>query len=395
MKILFAADVPPDPDSGAAGTEYQTILALRRSGHEVDTLWADDLRHRLHHGNLHYLLELPWAYQEAIAERCRRVSFDVIHVNQPYAWKAARDHRRYRRHGLFVNRSHGWEPRVTETLRPWRRKYGVSEWEGMRGVAGRPIRFVLEQLYPRWCVDASDGLIVSCSEDREYLLSRYGLDASRVACIPQAAAEVFTALPPQPMDASRRTRVLYAGQPAFVKAPQVVAQVFSGLAEQDSDLTFTWCCPEASHERFRASLRPVARTRTSFVGWMPQASLASLYDAHGIFLFPSFLEGFGKVFLEAMARGLCVVASRVGGMRDVIRDGINGCCVDPGDVVGFCRSIRHLLASDVMERMSQAAAAEARLYSWARVAGETVAFYQALQVLKRGIGPAGVRHEQE
>ena len=48
MKILVAADVPEDPNSGVAGTEYQTIQALRALGHEVDAVafapvcWCED-----------------------------------------------------------------------------------------------------------------------------------------------------------------------------------------------------------------------------------------------------------------------------------------------------------------------------------------------------------------
>lgn len=384
MKILFVADVPPDPDSGAAGTEVQTIQALRARGHEVCALWRDDLRHRIQHGNLHYLLELPWSYRDAIAARCATAAYDVVHVNQPYAWLAARDHRSRGRGGVFVNRSHGWEPRFTEVLRPWRRKYDVPEWRGLRGVAGRPIRHVLEQTYPRWCVDTSDGLIVSCSEDREYLIRRYGMEAARVACIPQAPSGAFTASSLKPMTDSRKTRVLYAGQTAFVKAPQVLADVFSALAERHPGLTFTWCCPDASRESNRALLRPAARDRTTFAGWMPQERLVPLYDEHGIFVFPSFAEGFGKVFLEAMARGLCVVASRVGGMRDILQDGLTGYCVETGDVEGFCRRILQLLESGVMDGMSRAAAEAAREYSWDRVARETAVFYQTLLDRKRG-----------
>jgi glycosyltransferase involved in cell wall biosynthesis len=233
-------------------------------------------------------------------------------------------------------------------------------------------------------VDASDGIIVSCHEDRDYILDIYGADPSRVACIPQAAAAVFTASPAPPMTAPRATRILVAGQPAFFKAPQVVARVFSALAERDPGLTFSWCCPESAHEAFRAGLGPAARARTSFVGWMSQERLLQLYDAHGIFLFPSFAEGFGKVFLEAMARGLCVVASRVGGMRDILRDGLTGHCVEPGDGGGFCRCILQLLESGAMDGMSRAAAEAARAYSWDRVARETAAFYQSLLDRKRG-----------
>ncbi len=47
MKILFAANVSPDPNSGAAGTEFQTIAGLRRLRHEVDEIWAEELGRRI------------------------------------------------------------------------------------------------------------------------------------------------------------------------------------------------------------------------------------------------------------------------------------------------------------------------------------------------------------
>jgi len=53
MRILFMADVPRDPSSGAAGTEVRTIEALRQLGHTVDEVWAPDLGRRIAHGNLH------------------------------------------------------------------------------------------------------------------------------------------------------------------------------------------------------------------------------------------------------------------------------------------------------------------------------------------------------
>jgi glycosyltransferase involved in cell wall biosynthesis len=378
MNILFAADVRPDPDSGAAGTELRTIEALRELGHDVDVLWADDLRHRIRHGNLHYLLELPWAYRDAIAARAAEKDYDVVHVNQPQAWLAARVHRRLRRPGVFVNRSHGWEPRIAEALRPWRRKYGVPEWRFPRGVAGRPVRYALHGLYPRWCAEACDGVIVSCTEDREFLLSRYGLAPERIACIPQAPAPVFTATPAPPMTRARLNRVLVAGQAAFFKAPHVVAEVFTLLAARNPDLSFTWCCPESAHAEWRTRLGPAARARTTFLGWMPQDQLVRLYDEHGLFLFPSYTEGFGKAFLEAMARGLCVVASDAAGMRDVIRQDTTGHLVEPGDVAGFAAQIEGALADPGTAAIAANAATAARAYTWRRVAQETVAFYAGL-----------------
>jgi len=381
VNILLVADLYPDPDSGAAGTEYQTLLALRSLGHNVRPIWRDELCHRISHGNLHYLLELPAAFRDAISVHCRKESYDVIHVNQPYAWLAAKEHRRSGRPGVFINRSHGWEPRIKEALRPWRKRYHAPKWIWPRGILGRPVQWGL-RCYPRWCAQASDGIIVSCTEDQNYIINTHGKPAERVACIPQAPAPLFGRTEPKPMTPNRRQRVLYAGQAVFFKAPNVLADVFSRLAEQCPALQFTWCCPDSSHDLCRQMLRERARQRTRFVGWLPQEELIDLYDEHGIFIFPSLAEGFGKVFLEAMARGLCVVASRTAGMRDVIRDGSTGMLVEPGDTSGFVDAVSGLLSSDQMDQMSAMAVADAQTYSWGRVATETAEFYRNMLDLK-------------
>jgi glycosyltransferase involved in cell wall biosynthesis len=120
-----------------------------------------------------------------------------------------------------------------------------------------------------------------------------------------------------------------------------------------------------------------ANDRTTIQHWTTQDALRDIYDQHGTFLFPSFFEGFGKAFLEAMSRGLCVVASDVGGMHDVI-DGENGIVVPPGDAVALAdAALRIIRNPDTAIAMSAAAARKAREYTWERVGLETAAFYQA------------------
>ena len=151
-----------------------------------------------------------------------------------------------------------------------------------------------------------------------------GNSQCRIAVLPQAPAEVFRSAPLAPMTPERSKRVLYVGQTAFVKAPNVVASVFSRLSQEQPQLSLTWCTDRRHHDDIRQLLSRDARQHVRLVDWMPQSDLVSLYDQHGIFLFPSFYEGFGKAFLEAMARGLCVIASSTGGMRDIIQDGKSG-----------------------------------------------------------------------
>ena len=102
----------------------------------------------------------------------------------------------------------------------------------------------------------------------------------------------------------------------------------------------------------------------------------AVFDEHGIFIFPSFFEGFGKVFLEAMARGLCVIAADNGGAHDVIRSGVNGVLVPTGsraDAVAACQSLEGSFPQAFS--MSREAAISAQSYTWERTARETIAFY--------------------
>lgn len=77
------------------------------------------------------------------------------------------------------------------------------------------------------------------------------------------------------------------------------------------------------------------------VGYRPQA--ADLMPAFDLLAVPSVAEPFGLVTLEALARGVPVVATRSGGSREIIRDGVEGVLVGPGDPEALARGIHHLL----------------------------------------------------
>src|SRR2546422_10188317 len=112
MKILFMANVSPSPNSGAAGTEFQTAKALRELGHTVDDVWTDELSHHLGHFNLYNLLELPLSYRKALRRQLQSRKYDVVHVNQPHGYLAAKALRTLDTQAIFVHRSHGLEGRV-------------------------------------------------------------------------------------------------------------------------------------------------------------------------------------------------------------------------------------------------------------------------------------------
>jgi len=74
-----------------------------------------------------------------------------------------------------------------------------------------------------------------------------------------------------------------------------------------------------------------------------QSDIPEIIASFDIAVLPSFFEGMGRVLLEAMAMERPVVASRVGGIPELVKDGINGFLTTPGDAKGLAESIKKLL----------------------------------------------------
>lgn len=387
LRILVAADVPPDPNAGASGTVFQMNAALRRLGHNVEEVWGPELGRRIRHGNLHYLLELPLTYRNALRTRLKRQAYDVVEFNQPHAYLAAAEFRRRSASGIFVNRSHGHEVRSEEALMPWRKTLGIPEKKGIRKLVSCGLRVLLDRQWVR-IAQSADAFHVSCREDAEFIHQRYGVASDRIGVVSQGIPESNCARPVGSLTATRLRRLLYVGQVAFFKAPMMLAAAVSMVLERHADVTMTWVCSRVHHDEARALLSPSIRQRVNLLDWMPQEALPSVLDEHGIFLFPSFFEGFGKAPLEAMSRGLCVVASNTGGMRDFIVDGVSGRLVPIGQPEAMANAVDSLLHDpEAASAMSIAARETAIRHSWDRCASDLTNCYRrwlAMKVVRTG-----------
>lgn len=365
MRILTIADVPPDPNAGVSGTEWHTNAALRSLGHHVDALWHTDLGRRIRHGNIRYLLELP----RAIEDKVRRAGndYDVVQVSQPHGYRAASIARE--RGAIFIHRSHGVEPRIAEELRRW-----CPDQRSLLRRAGSAMLSPALDRHMRRTAKMANGHIVYCTQDADFLNSRLGVARERIAVIAPAPPFEFADSPPEPMTAARLRRALYVSQFAPFKAPEVAAAVMRSLADTHE---LTWVCDRRHHD----AVRRLIGLRVELHDWMPASELRSVYDSHGVFLFPSYVEGYGKVFLEAMSRGLCVVASDTSGAHDAITHGKDGVLVPVGDASAMADAVK-ALSLDRAQRMSAEAVSTARSYTWGRAARQTAAFFHRLRDMR-------------
>lgn len=90
---------------------------------------------------------------------------------------------------------------------------------------------------------------------------------------------------------------------------------------------------------------PDLRARITFAGEVTDDELMQAYADCDVFVLPSRYESFGLVLTEAMAFGKPVVATRAGGMTEIVEHGENGYLADPGDPSGLADALRALLGS--------------------------------------------------
>jgi glycosyltransferase involved in cell wall biosynthesis len=122
-----------------------------------------------------------------------------------------------------------------------------------------------------------------------------------------------------------------------------------------------------------------AGTKTKFMGYMRGDQLSQAYASADIFVFPSALETFGLVVVEAMAAGLPVVSSRVGGVRDVVEEGRTGYTFDVGHVDALVDGVRQIATSrERIKQMGRDARAFAETQTWPAMMDEVIVLYERL-----------------
>jgi glycosyltransferase involved in cell wall biosynthesis len=122
-----------------------------------------------------------------------------------------------------------------------------------------------------------------------------------------------------------------------------------------------------------------AGTKTNFVGYLHGEELSQAYASADAFVFASALETFGLVVVEAMAAGLPVISSRVGGIPDVVQEGKNGYTFDVGDIDGLIRGVQKTVENrERMVQMGVDARAFAETQTWGHMMDEVIEHYARL-----------------
>jgi glycosyltransferase involved in cell wall biosynthesis len=132
-----------------------------------------------------------------------------------------------------------------------------------------------------------------------------------------------------------------------IKGPMYLLKAMARLWQSHPEIQLVFVGKGELEDELRTeALRMEASGRVSFLGW--RDDIPEIMQLMDIFVLPSLNEGMGRVLVEAMAAAKPVVASRVGGIPDLVKHGQNGLLVEPGDVTGLSLAIRKLLADKKM-----------------------------------------------
>jgi glycosyltransferase involved in cell wall biosynthesis len=140
--------------------------------------------------------------------------------------------------------------------------------------------------------------------------------------------------------------------PTILKDGRVMFTSYESQGLRDLRLWAVWTIwPDGSHwEPLVSAFGPSGDTAFHFMSQLSYPELAACYSECEIFALPSGGEGFGLVYLEAMARGKPVIGGAHGGVPEVIEDGKTGFLVQHGDVPQLATSIETLLADPALGR---------------------------------------------
>ncbi|MEU6510958.1 glycogen synthase [Streptomyces sp. NPDC046942] len=375
---LLTREYPPDV-YGGAGVHVEFLARELTALVDLEVhCWGEGravgvVRHR------------PWSALDGANDALRTFSVDLsvaaalegrelVHSHTWYANLAG--HLAKLLYGIpHVVTAHSLEP-----LRPWKAEqlgggYALSGWA------------------ERTAVEAADAVIAVSGAMREDILTCYpALDPKRVHVV-HNGIDTRLYRPDHGTDAllrhgvdPDRPYVLFVGR---ITRQKGVPQLLRAVREIDPAAQVVLCAgapdtPEIDRE-FRELYEEVHRVREGVL-WIPQmlprAEVVQLLTHAAVFVCPSVYEPLGIVNLEAMACGTPVVASRVGGIPEVVADGTTGLLVDVDDgfEAGLARALDTVLGDpEGARRMGEAGRVRAvEEFGWDAVARRTAGLYEEI-----------------
>jgi len=239
----------------------------------------------------------------------------------------------------------------------------------------------------RWIVNRADRVIVCSHYMREHVVDIFGLEESDVAVIPNG----IDPLDLQPVDdldtlrtnfaAPDQRLILLVGRLVYEKGFQLALEALPGLIKRLGNVRFLVAGSGTAEQDLKEQATLLGLDdHGTFLGWIGDDVLHSLYRIADLTVVPSLYEPFGLVALEAMASGCPCIVADTGGLREIVpADERVGLRFHGGDAVHLEAMIERLLVDDdLRDRLVSQAGEHVLRFDWADVAVKTAEIYTEL-----------------
>jgi len=235
-------------------------------------------------------------------------------------------------------------------------------------------------------INESDLIIPLSNQLKNTLIELFGIDNKKLVTIPNGVDTGFFR-PINPDIArsivqklvSRRCGVdigndlilLYLARVEPRKGTNVLVRALSRLSRRDWFLLIVGSIEQLEYARHVSDLAEKlgVRGKICITGSLPRTMLPALYSASYVYILPSLFEGLPATILEAMSCRTPVIASKVGGVPEVVINGYNGILFSPGSIEELSEAVNYLLDSPrIRETLAAKAYLASQLHSWERIA---------------------------
>src|SRR6266566_1622979 len=236
----------------------------------------------------------------------------------------------------------------------------------------------------RLLVEQSDGIICCSNYMLDHIQHVLGAVKTKIRVIPNGveASRFNNGRQPQliPAGISKdRKTILYVGRIVREKGIFTLLDAFEKLRKQGKDVSLVLVGEGPLKEDLaKEVLRRKLNDRVKLAGFVDEKKLVSLYNSSDAFVLPSHYEPFGMVALEAMASRIPVVVSDVGGLSEIVEDGITGVKVPAYNPSALAEGILRVLEGRELSAQLKENAYRMvqERYRWDIIAEKTIGAYR-------------------
>ena len=388
MKVaLVSTRYPPGP-GGVERHVAELAPRLAAHGHRVDVYTSDLYR------------EFPWQRLASSVPRETPAPFGAVHRLRVWSLPGELHYPFFRGLGSALARdrpdlvhAHTYGTNQVAVARRHRRRYGTpflltAHFHPIWSIEGGWLRHRIRGFYDRRLagpVVAEAAAVIVQTREEERLLRSLKIPLPRVVVVPPG----YSPAPPPPPGAHGFAErfgipgpfVLFVGRLASNKGLRTLVDAFAPLAREDPSGHLVLVGEDGG-------MRPAVEARVRALGLErrihllghldDEPTVAAAYREARLTVLPSDYEAFGLVLLESLAQGTPVVASRVGGIPEVVEDGRAGLLVPPGAVPELTEALRTLWSDrDRARRLGEYGRTEVvPRFTWEALADRLDALYR-------------------